>query len=160
MTRDDMNSTEIVVETKKFFVTNEENALFAMIDFENDEWLNIDSDDNLNKVVNDKRKRFEKASVAMSSSNSIFMRSIRNAKLLSNFTTLKQMTYSKIENRYAEVKIMKIKKKKNRNQSNFYSFLNEKKYALTKWFYESKLIKNKIDVYFQNPRFKIDAMNF
>ena len=37
MTRDDINLIEIVVETKKFFIINEKNALFAMIDFENDE---------------------------------------------------------------------------------------------------------------------------
>ena len=37
MTRDDMNSIEIVVETKKFFVTNKKNVLFAMINFKNDE---------------------------------------------------------------------------------------------------------------------------
>ena len=37
MTRDNMNSIEIVVETKKFFMTNEEYILFAMIDFENNE---------------------------------------------------------------------------------------------------------------------------
>ena len=36
MTHNDMNSIKIVVETKKFFVTNEKNVLFAMIDFEND----------------------------------------------------------------------------------------------------------------------------
>ena len=34
MTRDDMNLIKIVVEAKKFFITNEENVLFAMIDFE------------------------------------------------------------------------------------------------------------------------------
>ena len=62
--------------------------------------------------------------------NSIFIKLIRNARLLLNFITLKQMTYSKIENRYAEIKIMKIKKEK--NQSNFYSFLNERKYVLMK----------------------------
>ena len=84
----------------------------------------------------------------MSSSSSIFMKSICNAKLLSSFTTLKQMTYSEIENRYAKVKIMKIEKKRNRNQLSFYSFLNEKKYALAKWFYESRLTKDKVDVYF------------
>ena len=48
----------------------------------------------------------------MSSSSSIFIKLIHNVKLLSNFTTLKQMTYSEIENRYAEIKIMKIEKKK------------------------------------------------
>ena len=37
MTRDDMNSIKIVVETKKFFVINEENVLFAMIDSEKNE---------------------------------------------------------------------------------------------------------------------------
>ena len=37
MTRNDMNSIKIVVETKKFFVINEKNILFAMIDFENNE---------------------------------------------------------------------------------------------------------------------------
>ena len=36
-TRDDMNSIEIVVETKKFFMTNKKNVLFAIINFENDE---------------------------------------------------------------------------------------------------------------------------
>ena len=37
MTRENINSIKIVVETKKFFITNEENVLFAMIHFENDE---------------------------------------------------------------------------------------------------------------------------
>ena len=37
MTRDDMNLIEIVVKTKKFFMTNEKNVLFAMIDFKNNE---------------------------------------------------------------------------------------------------------------------------
>ena len=60
------------------------------------------------------------------------MKSTRNAELLSSFTTLKQMTYLKIKNRYAEIEMMKIEKKKNRNQSNFYSFLNKRKYALAK----------------------------
>ena len=32
-----MNLIETVVKTKKFFMINEENVLFAMIDFENDE---------------------------------------------------------------------------------------------------------------------------
>ena len=68
----------------------------------------------------------------MLSSNSIFIKLICNAKLLSSFTTLKQMIYLKIKNRYAKVKIMKIEKKRNRNQLSFYSFLNEKKYALIK----------------------------
>ena len=48
----------------------------------------------------------------MSSSSLIFIKLIYNAKLLSSFTTLKQMTYSKIENCYAKIKIMKIEKKK------------------------------------------------
>ena len=160
MTRDDMNSTEIVVETKKLFMTNKKNVLFAMINSEKNKWSNIDLNDSLNKVVNDKHKQFKKTNVAMSSSNSIFIKSIYNAKLLSSFTTLKQMTYSEIKNRYAKVKIMKIEKKRNKNQLNLYSFLNEKKYALMKWFYESKLTKNKVDVYFQNPRFETDAINF
>ena len=112
MTRDDMNLTEIVVETKKFFMINEENALSAMINFENDEWLNINLNNNLNKVVNDKRKRLEKTNVAMSLSSSIFIKSIYNAKLLSSFTMLKQIIYSKIENRYAKIEIMKTEKKK------------------------------------------------
>ena len=112
MTRDDMNSIEIIVETKKFFVTDEKNALFAMINFKKNEWLNIDLNDNLNKIVNNKRKRFEKTSVVMSSLSLIFIKLIHNAKLLWNFMTLKQMTYSKIENRYAKVKIIKIEKKK------------------------------------------------
>ena len=107
-----MNSTKIVVETKKFFMINKENALFAMINSENNEWLNINLNDSLNKIVNDKRKRFEKINVAISSSSSIFKKLICNAKLLSSFTTLKQMTYLKIENRYAKIKIMKIEKKK------------------------------------------------
>ena len=55
---------------------------------------------------------------------------------------------------------MKIKKNKNKNQLKFYSFLNERKYALMKWFYESKLIKNKVDIYFQDSRFKTNAINF
>ena len=37
MTRDNMNSIKIVVETKKFFMINKENVLFAMINFKNDE---------------------------------------------------------------------------------------------------------------------------
>ena len=122
MTRDDMSSTETVVETKKFFITNEKNVLFTMINFENDKWSNINSNDNLNKIVNDKRKRFEKTNVAMSSSSSIFIKLIRNAKLLSNFTTLKQMTYSEIKNRYAEIKIMKIEKKKTKINQIFTHF--------------------------------------
>ena len=112
ITHDDINSIKIVVETKKFFIINEKNVLFAMINFENDKWSNIDLNDNLNKIVNDKHKRLEKMNVVMSSSSSIFMKLIYNAKLLSSFTTLKQMTYLKIENRYAGVKIMKIEKKK------------------------------------------------
>ena len=48
----------------------------------------------------------------MLSSNLIFIKLIRNAELLSSFTTLKQMTYLKIENRYAKIRIMKIEKKK------------------------------------------------
>ena len=48
----------------------------------------------------------------MSSSSLIFIKLIYNAELLSSFTTLKQITYSKIENRYAKVEIMKIEKKK------------------------------------------------
>ena len=36
MTCDDINSTEIIIETKKLFMINEKNVLFAMIDFEND----------------------------------------------------------------------------------------------------------------------------
>ena len=68
----------------------------------------------------------------MSSLSLIFMKLIRNAKLLLSFTTLKQIINLKIKNRYAEVKIMKIEKKRNKNQSSFYSFLNERKYALIK----------------------------
>ena len=36
MTCDDMSLTKIIVEMKKFFITNEKNVLFAMIDSEND----------------------------------------------------------------------------------------------------------------------------
>ena len=115
MIRDNINSIKTVIETKKLFIINEENILFAMIDFENDEWLNINSNDNLNKIVNDKRKRFEKTNVAMSSLSLIFIKSIYNAELLSSFTTLKQMIYLKIENHYAKIKIMKIEKKKKFN---------------------------------------------
>ena len=147
ITRDNMNLIKIVVETKKFFITNEENVSFVMIDFENDEWSDIDLNDSLNKVVNDERKRLEQTNVAMSSLNLIFMKLTRNAELLSSSTTLKQIIYSKIKNRYAEIEIMKIKKKI-KNQSNFYSFLNKKEYTLAKWFYESKLTKNKVDAYF------------
>ena len=110
-----MNSTEIIVEVKKFFVINKENALFAMIDFKNDEWSNINSNDNLNKIVNNKRKRFKKTNIAMSSSNLILIKLICNAKLLLSFTTLKQMTYSEIKNHYTEIKIIKIEKNKNKN---------------------------------------------
>ena len=44
------------------------------------------------------------------------MKLTSNAELLSSFTTLKQMIYSVIKNCYAEIKIMKIeKKRKNKN---------------------------------------------
>ena len=56
MTRDDINSIKIVVKIKKFFIINKENVLFAIINFENDKWSNIDLNDNLNKIINDKRK--------------------------------------------------------------------------------------------------------
>ena len=36
MTRENMNSIEIIVETEKLFVINEENTLFFMINFEDD----------------------------------------------------------------------------------------------------------------------------
>ena len=60
MTRDDINFIFIIVETRNFFMTNEKNALFAIIDFENNKWLNIELNNNLNKVVNNKRKRLKK----------------------------------------------------------------------------------------------------
>ena len=52
MTHDNMNSIEIIVETKKFFIINEENISFAMIDSENNEWSNINSYNNLNRIIN------------------------------------------------------------------------------------------------------------
>ena len=58
----------------------------------------------------------------MSSSSSIFMKLIHNAELLSSFMILKQMTYSEIKNRYAEVKIMKIEKKKTKINQVFIHF--------------------------------------
>ena len=126
---------------------HEKNISFFMIDFKDDKWLNIDSNNNLNKIVNDKHKRFEKTNVAMSLLNSTFMKLICNVKLLSSSTTLKQITYLKIENRFAEIRIWKIKNEQNKNRSTFYSFQNEKEYALIKWFYELKLTKDKVDVY-------------
>ena len=41
----------------------------------------------------------------MSSLNLIFIKSTRNAELLSIFTTLRQMTYLEIENCFAEVEM-------------------------------------------------------
>ena len=37
MTRENMNLTEIIIETKKSVMTNEENVSFVIIDFENNE---------------------------------------------------------------------------------------------------------------------------
>ena len=70
------------------------------------------------------------------------------------------MTYLKIKTRFAGIEMWKIKDEKNKNRSNFYSFQNERKHALPKWFYESKLIKNKVGVYFQDSRLETNAMNF
>ena len=80
---------ETVVKTKKVFMTDEKNVFFLMIDSDNDEWSDIDSNDNLNKIVNDKRKRFEKANVAISLSSSTFIKLTCKLRLLSSFTTLK-----------------------------------------------------------------------
>ena len=99
MTRDNVNLIKTVVETKKLLVTNEKNVSFVMIDFENDERSNIDSDDSLNRIVNDKRKQLEQTNVAMLSLSSIFIKSTRNAELLSSSIMLKQITYSEMKNR-------------------------------------------------------------
>ena len=89
MTRENMNSIKIIVETKKSFMINEENISFAIIDFENNEYLNINLNNSLNKVVNNKRKRFKKANIAMLSLSLIFIKLTCNAELLLNFITLK-----------------------------------------------------------------------
>ena len=122
MTCEDMNTIEIIVETKKFFMTDEKTVSFFIIDFENNTWLDIDLNDSLKDIVNNKRKRFEKASVAMSSSSSTFMKSIHNAELLSSSIILRQITYLKVENRFAKIKCEKLKMKKTKVNQIFIHF--------------------------------------
>ena len=122
MIYENINSIEIVVEKKKLFMTNEKNIFFFMIDSEDDEWLNIDSNNSLNKIVDDECKWFKKTSVAISSSSLTFMKLIYNVKLLSSSTALKQIVYLEIENRFTEVERWKIKNRKNKSRSNLYSF--------------------------------------
>ena len=98
----DINSINIVVQTIKLLITYEKNVSFFIIDFENEKWLNIDSNNNLNKIVNDKHKRLEKTIVAILLSNLTFMKLTRNVELLSSFITLKQIIYLKVENCFPE----------------------------------------------------------
>ena len=114
MTRENMNSIEIVVEMKKLFVINEKKISFVMINFKGNEWSNIDLNNSLNKIVNDKYKWFKKTNITILSLNSTFMKWTNNPKLLSSFTTLKQIIYLKFENRCAEVRMWKIKDKKSK----------------------------------------------